>query len=510
MYKFHCEFKPEDLRTWTAGQLKCVRIRKRQNGRLGEWVDRYVPVPYDRIVSQLIHESLHGDKDVSHEARRRQEYAQRVLNVFGDEIFPFNGPWKSFRPKSLTPLLQRQLWGVEDFYAPAVQDAVATSSALPTILDATEFYLADDPADPIFCATYLRNMIYITLARWHLAILVGKIELGDAAAYETFRDHTELLVDGMLSSEDEEDDGDDPMKVPMLTELDVVVIIQEHLGEFFTEELERDVSETSTLSMYTANHPPQSEVSIPVLDTMVADQEERQEGTTTALVELRDRAKGAREKARLAQPQPGPSTKSSTSTTGSQRDSTEHSSTDSRMGSERHGDFEEGEGSGKSAEFDDGPLSEEGGESEDDGDADGELDDDEKLDEDGEPDADGEPEVDGELDAHGEPNESPNEMGGSLTEPQTDPQTDPQPASLGDGQFQVSSDEIAEPLVDQQAKSHTDAHVEPEQPPQSNTPTNAMPDPQIEPQTDAEKDKEAEPPSEGITDVAMGDKPEIA
>ena len=138
-----------------AGQLKCVRIRKHRNGWLGEWVDQYVPVLYNQIISQLIHKLLHGDKDELHEAQRWQEYAQRVLNIFGDEIFPFNGLWKSFCPKSLTPLLQCQLWGVEDFYAPAVWDAVATSSALPTILDITEFYLTDDPADPIFCATYL-------------------------------------------------------------------------------------------------------------------------------------------------------------------------------------------------------------------------------------------------------------------------------------------------------------------------------------------------------------------
>ena len=68
-------------------------------------------------------------------------------------------------------------------------------------------------------------MIYITLAQWHLVILLGKIELGDAATYETFRHHTEFLVDSMLSGEDGEDDRDDPMKVPMLTELDIVIIV---------------------------------------------------------------------------------------------------------------------------------------------------------------------------------------------------------------------------------------------------------------------------------------------
>ena len=56
-------------------------------------------------------------------------------------------------------------------------------------------------------------------------ILLGKIELGDAATYETFRDHTEFLVDGMLSGEDGEDDGEDPMKVLMLMELDIVIIV---------------------------------------------------------------------------------------------------------------------------------------------------------------------------------------------------------------------------------------------------------------------------------------------
>lgn len=232
-----------------------VRINKRRKGRLGDWANRYVPVPYDRIVSQLIHEALHGEIDKSHEARRRQEYALRVLNAFGDEIYPRKGQWASFRPKSLTPILQRQLWGVEDCYAPSVQDAVASSSKFPTISDATRFYLADDPTDPAFCATYLRNICYVTLARWHLAILLGKVAVGDEDAYVTFRENTDSMVQQLVDAGDDQDDGDD-MEVPGFRQEEVIVIMEEHLSSFFVDELEQNVSETFAVSTNVPNHLP--------------------------------------------------------------------------------------------------------------------------------------------------------------------------------------------------------------------------------------------------------------
>ena len=181
----------------------------------------------------------------------------RVLNLFGDELFPLKGQWASFCPKLLTPLLQRQLWGVEDFYTPSAQEAVAGSSPPLTISDATKFYLADDPADPVFSATYLQNICYVTLARWHLAILMGKVEVGDEDAYVTFREHTDTMVQALLDDGgDSQDDGEDgsSMKVPGFWQQEVILLVQEHLGSFFADELEQNVSETFAVSTYVPNH----------------------------------------------------------------------------------------------------------------------------------------------------------------------------------------------------------------------------------------------------------------
>ena len=141
-----------------------------------------VPAPYDRIISQLILEDEHAEEDYGHEAGRWQSYARRVLNFLWKEIRGFDEKFdkKESRPKSLTPILQRQLEGAEDNYSPSVRDSVSTEEGkTPTIEQATHFYLRDDPAHPRWILNFRRNIIYIPEARWHLGTLLGAHAVGD-------------------------------------------------------------------------------------------------------------------------------------------------------------------------------------------------------------------------------------------------------------------------------------------------------------------------------------------
>lgn len=250
-YDFKCTIKANEVFTWESKELRRVQIRTRKAGKPAPWQERLVPAPYDRIIAQMILEASHGKHDASHEARRRQEYAERVLIHFGHELKAFSGPAESFRPRSLTPILQRQLWGVDDAYTPAVSDAIAEDEDDPTILDATKFYLGEDPTDPAWIPTYRRNMLYISEARWHLGVIAGSMSLGDKEGYGMVRKHTDLLMESLAGdSEDSDgdkssDEGDEPDEnVPLLSELEVLAIVVERIEWFYREELMRVVSDT--------------------------------------------------------------------------------------------------------------------------------------------------------------------------------------------------------------------------------------------------------------------------
>jgi hypothetical protein len=98
-------------------------------------------------------------EDSSHNILFRGTYLTKVLDRFGDELFKpraknVTGPM--FRSKVLNPILQRQMRGVTDYEASAVQLAVGT-----TTQEVADFYLRHDPLAQSNRIARLHNSIYI-------------------------------------------------------------------------------------------------------------------------------------------------------------------------------------------------------------------------------------------------------------------------------------------------------------------------------------------------------------
>ena len=234
---------------WKQGELRRIEIgvaKKRRNRIEPEivYTVKQIPAPYDRIICQLIAEEEHGNIHISHEAVRRQRYAQQVLDLFAEEINAYRGLASRFRSYVLTPILQRQLLGVHDAYRPSVSDAVGCGSRNPTIGQVTEFYLTVDPTDAALIGSYRYNAVFIPEVRWHLGIVVGIFRLGDSSSYNRIKEHHDDLM-AVLRAESEEDV--DSNQVPLFSEAMVKVVIDEGLDLFFGSELGRVVGNFSHL-----------------------------------------------------------------------------------------------------------------------------------------------------------------------------------------------------------------------------------------------------------------------
>ena len=264
-YVLKCDITPERFMSWKRFETRTVMVgivgSKWRNGERvmepNSPLPSCIPAPYDRIVAQLIAEDEHAEHDDSHEAVRRQSYARRVLNSFWMEIREYRyetGPLWKFRPKSLTPLLQRQLAGVEENYSPSVRESVSQGNGTPTIEQATHFYLRDDPTIPRWIPNFRRNLIYIPEARWHLGVVLGVHAIGDPQAFEQVRRNSDLITKNIqkqaengarnLDTNDEQDneysdeEEIDSVDIPRFNDLEVSVIVNERLEKFFAPELE--------------------------------------------------------------------------------------------------------------------------------------------------------------------------------------------------------------------------------------------------------------------------------
>jgi hypothetical protein len=116
-----------------------------------------------------------------------------MLDLFGYELDRFHGEAADFRSKVYTPVLQRQLKGVHDAYAPSIKRAIAQSDEDPTIAQVTRFYLGNDPLDPRCIPCYRRNIIYSREALWHLAIITGKMKFDSAKDFESSLFYSDLI-----------------------------------------------------------------------------------------------------------------------------------------------------------------------------------------------------------------------------------------------------------------------------------------------------------------------------
>ena len=184
-----------------------------------------------------MHESAHGKLDATHEALHRQSYTERMLQEFGEELSNFKGHNLDFRSQVLTLVLQRQMQGVADCYAPAIFKAlVATDSEEVTIADATDFYLSVDPVHPKIIPSYQRNIVYICEACWHLAVLLGKISVGSKEAF-----HQSIVTQDLVMSvlqEEVMESGDVKEDVYFqMSKAEVGALVFEELDELFQDEL---------------------------------------------------------------------------------------------------------------------------------------------------------------------------------------------------------------------------------------------------------------------------------
>lgn len=234
---------------WEDGELAKVSFGwRKKKPKKRSWtltfVDKWIPVPYVRLVHQFTLEAKHGMANDGHEAVRRMNYAQRMLEAFGRELEGYRGTKEKFRSKVLTPVLQRQLRGIPDTYAPPLRAHMCSSDdEVVTLSEATKFYLKYDPLSPRCIPSYRRNLLYIREARWHLMVLLKKIKVTSTKDFNWGLRHHTAILRGMLKPIHKvvEDEEEEPSPVPRLNYAEVKAIILEGLEEFFHLELARVV-----------------------------------------------------------------------------------------------------------------------------------------------------------------------------------------------------------------------------------------------------------------------------
>jgi hypothetical protein len=264
-YNLRCPINEATFMKWEFQELRQFQqghsASRIVDGKVVEevaWVEQFIPAPYDRILSQLLYEDAHAEIDGAHEALRRQAFVRRVLNEFDRELSDYRGNRKTWRPRSLTPLLVRQLFGVDENYGPSVAAAIAQGPTDPTIAEATDFYLTMDLTNPRWIPNFRRNLVHIPEARWHLGIVLGVHRIGARRVYDFVHRNQDKLTKYFQAlakasgppapepfNDENSDDMSQPLDVtdfPLYSRTEVEVITDEHLEGFFTVELNQVVS----------------------------------------------------------------------------------------------------------------------------------------------------------------------------------------------------------------------------------------------------------------------------
>ena len=253
MYHFECSIGFDSFMDWEREELRSIRLgewgkQRNKNTYKIQYRDYQVPAPYDRLISQLVAECLHGDRHDSYKSRRRDVYALKTLDKFGDELTDYKRRKlqpAAFRSRVLTPILQRQRVGLYDGYTPCVRAGVSSTAEGPSIQDATSFYLRADPTDPRWIPSYCHNLLYIPESRWHLGVLMGVAASDEAAIehYNKVKENHDKIMESLRTNGVEKDKDD----VRLLSLAEVRAIISEGIEDFFYEELRRVVSGLSSL-----------------------------------------------------------------------------------------------------------------------------------------------------------------------------------------------------------------------------------------------------------------------
>jgi len=205
---------------------------------------RNIPAAYHRLVCQLSAEVSNVDVDAhsDHEVVRRCIYALQVLDAFAVELYSTRMT-PAFRSKVLTPILQRQLRGLPDYYTPSTVLGIASDKAKVTIRDATAFYLREDPTLPQWIPSYRRNLIFVPDMLWHLGVVLGKIQVGDKIAHGKIRAHHDIVLKAVRAQVASKGRYE---LTPGFTNAEVAVIVEEELEVYFAPELALSVRTVST------------------------------------------------------------------------------------------------------------------------------------------------------------------------------------------------------------------------------------------------------------------------
>ena len=246
-YDFDCRLGAKQFLNWKRDELRTVTLeytRKRKGGKKRNQIVHQkfsIPAAYHQLVYQLVSEIDLADDHDFHEARRRQVYARQILDLFGQELLGFRGytpeAMVAFRSKILTPILVRQLWGIDDAFTPYVEAAIKGTQQDLTIEAVTTFYLKDDPADPSLIPTYRRNLLYVPMARWCLGRAMWNPDSPKAIDYyRRFLDDHDDIIDSLKQTGLQ---GEDENGFPLLTDVEAAAIGKEDLEIFFKKEMER-------------------------------------------------------------------------------------------------------------------------------------------------------------------------------------------------------------------------------------------------------------------------------
>jgi hypothetical protein len=256
-YKFKHKITADAFLNWSDDDVQDIEVgtpRKLPNQDKTKmcWQTFQIPVLYVHLIGQLEAEKDHGNHNKGYEAVRRQTYAKEVLAEFAKEIRRYKGEPSDFHSRVLTPILQRHFRGVPDNHTPLIRSAIAGGSTDPTIAQTTEFYLGTDPISALKIPFYRQNLLYIVESRWYLGILLGNISVRSVANFNRVRRNHDLVMEDFEAEEanahrSEESVGGSQDSPYTLTAIEVGVIKDEGLEDFFKKELLRTVR-TSALS----------------------------------------------------------------------------------------------------------------------------------------------------------------------------------------------------------------------------------------------------------------------
>lgn len=127
----------------------------------------------------------------------RAAYAQKLIDALAAELITRGPKGENLRWRSrvLNPLLQRQLHGYIDHESMMLSSHFRGNHAKHISEAVGEFYLARDPLCPAEQISLRWGVIYVTNARWSLAVSENPELLTDLDHYERSRENTSKLLE---------------------------------------------------------------------------------------------------------------------------------------------------------------------------------------------------------------------------------------------------------------------------------------------------------------------------